>query len=171
MIAIIFTIAFLFFIVGIVAVNRKWNSGNLCLWNANASKPLDIPTYDGGNQGLHPSCLYFKNGWGGHLFWFVFTPYKDRDDAIENPCIYYSDDGINFTPIQGAYPIDDIQYSKEEEYNSDPEFVYNPDTNEIECWWRRVQTNLYPGEQGRNLEILYRSRSDDGIHWTEKETT
>lgn len=135
----------------------------------NADSPLDIKTYDGGNQGLHPSCLYFKDGWNGHRFWFVFTPYKNMNDAIENPCIYYSDDGDQFTAIQNANPLDNITLPKEQEYNSDPELVFNSDLNRIECWWRRVYTGLYPKEKERYTEILYRSYSYDGNDWSDKE--
>lgn len=46
----------------------------ICFKKLNARSPLDIKTYDGGNEGLHPSCLYFKEEWNGYKFWFVFTP-------------------------------------------------------------------------------------------------
>lgn len=136
----------------------------------NAKNHLRIETYDGGNEGLHPSCLYFHDGWNGHRFWFVFTPYKDMNDAIENPCIYCSDNGTDFTPIPTANPLDDISLPKEQEYNSDPELVYNPDLDRIECWWRRVQRDCYPTEDGKNREIIYRSCSYNGNDWSEKET-
>ena len=135
----------------------------------NASTPLDIKTYDGGNQCLHPSCLYFSEGWNGYKFWFVITPYKEMNEAIENPCIYGSNDGVNFTPCPNANPLDDIILPSECEYNSDPELVYNPNLNRIECWWRRVQTSKYPTESERNIEILYRSFTTDGINWSAKE--
>lgn len=135
----------------------------------NSASFLNIKTYDGGNQGLHPSCLYFKDGWCGYKFWFVFTPYKGMNDAIENPCMYVSNDGEHFTSIEGANPLDDIALTKEQEYNSDPELVYNSDLDRIECWWRRVQTNEYPTEEGKNREIIYRSYTTDGKSWSDKQ--
>ena len=72
----------------------------ICFKKLNANSPLDIKTYDGGNEGLHPSCLYFKEGWNGYKFWFVFTPYKGMNDAIENPCMYVSQDGENFESLE-----------------------------------------------------------------------
>ena len=135
----------------------------------NALEPLDLKTYDGGNEGLHPSCLYFQEGWNGYKFWFVFTPYKDMNDAIENPCIYVSQDGEHFESIDGANPLDDILLPKEQEYNSDPELVYNSDLNRIECWWRRVQRKEYPSEDGKNREIIYRRYTYNGKTWSEKE--
>lgn len=135
----------------------------------NAKSPLNLETYDGGNEGLHPSCLYFKEGWNGYKFWFVFTPYKGMNDAIENPCMYVSQDGENFAPLEGANPLDDIMLPKEQEYNSDPELVYNSDLNRIECWWRRVQRDKYPTDDGKNREIIYRRFTYDGRIWSEKE--
>lgn len=135
----------------------------------NAKTPLDIKTYDGGNQCLHPSCLYFTNGWNGFKFWLVVTPYKNMNESIENPCIYTSNDGEHFNSCQTANPLDDIELSSEYEYNSDPELVYNSDLDRIECWWRRVQTSKYPNKEERNVEILYRSYTVDGTSWSAKE--
>lgn len=42
---------------------------DFCLQKVNALHPLTIKTYDGGNEGLHPACLYFSNGWNGYKFW------------------------------------------------------------------------------------------------------
>lgn len=141
----------------------------ICFKKLNAKSPLNLETYDGGNEGLHPSCLYFKEGWNGYKFWFVFTPYKGMNDAIENPCMYVSQDGENFAPLEGANPLDDIILPKEQEYNSDPELVYNSDLHRIECWWRRVQRDKYPTDEGKNREIIYRRFTYDGRTWSEKE--
>lgn len=143
---------------------------NLCVRKVNAFYSLTLKTYDGGNEGLHPSCLYFKEGWNGYKFWFVFTPYKGMNDAIENPCVYVSQDGYHFTPpYHNINPLDDITLPKEQEYNSDPELVYNSDFNRIECWWRRVQRDKYPTDDGKNREIIYRRCTYDGRNWSEKE--
>ena len=141
----------------------------ICFKKLNAKSPLNLETYDGGNEGLHPSCLYFKEGWNGYKFWFVFTPYKGMNDAIENPCIYVSQDGENFESLEGANPLDDIMLPKEQEYNSAPELVYNSDLKRIECWWRRVQRDKYPTDDGKNREIIYRRFTYDGRTWSEKE--
>ena len=134
----------------------------ICFKKLNAKSPLNLETYDGGNEGLHPSCLYFKEGWNGYKFWFVFTPYKGMNDAIENPCMYVSQDGENFESLEGANPLDDIMLPKEQEYNSDPELVYNSDLNRIECWWRRV--NHFD-----KTMTIFRRTTKDGINWTDKE--
>lgn len=147
----------------------RMKNTRICFCKLNAQEPLELQTYDGGNEGLHPSCLYFSNGWNGYKFWFVFTPYKNMDDAIENPCVYVSQDGEHFEPLADANPLDNILLPKEQEYNSDPELVFNSDLNRIECWWRRVQRDKYPTEEGKNREIIYRRYTYDGKTWSEKE--
>lgn len=135
----------------------------------NPTKHLNIETYDGGGEALHPKCLYFRENWEGFNFWMVLTPYKGMNEAIENPCIYTSDNGINFTPVLSAYPLDSITLSCKEEYNSDPHLVFNSELNRLECWWRRVYTNNYPLIEKRCSELLYRSYSNDGQTWVKKE--
>lgn len=133
----------------------------------NANHPLRIKTYDGGNQGLHPKVLYFRDGFAGWRYWLVFSPYKNQNEAIENPCIYVSQNGVNWDVPNGlTNPIDDIQ-NVSIEYNSDPHLVYNNMTNEIECWWRWVGRGTHPTKP--YTEIIYRRTSKDGINWSDKE--
>lgn len=136
---------------------------------SNPKEPLNIPTYDGGGEGLHPKCCYFPEGWNGAKFWLVLTPYKGMNEAIENPCVYTSNNGLDFTPVLSACPLDDIGLSKDMEYNSDPHLVYNPDLNRLECWWRRVYTGAYPQKSKCYSELLYRSYTTDGKVWSSKE--
>lgn len=133
----------------------------------NANQPLRIETYDGGNEGLHPKVLYFKNSFNGWKYWLVFSPYKNKNEAIENPCIYVSQNGINWdVPVGLINPLDDVQDVRIE-YNSDPHLVYNETTKELECWWRWVGRENHPTK--KNTETIYRRKTKDGITWTEKE--
>lgn len=131
----------------------------------NPTYPLYIPTYDGGNQSMHPKMIYFKEPWNKYKFWYVTTPYKGFDDFIENPCVYVSNDGINFEPLANAQPLDAITGDKKEHFNSDPHIVYNSDKNQIECWWRHSKTEL----SGDKRETIYRSVTKDGLVWSKKE--
>ena len=155
---------------GIITCFHNIFTQPLCVKRLNVKAPLDIKTYDGGNQCLHPSCLFFHDGWKGYKFWLVVTPYKEMNEAIENPCVYCSNDGERFYACENANPLDNISLAPEFEYNSDPEMVYNQDLNRIECWWRRVLTSKYPIEADRNCEILYCSYSYDGVNWSPKES-
>ena len=133
----------------------------------NVRMNLPIKTYDGGNEALHPKVLYFKNSWKGYKYWLVCTPYKGNNDAIENPCIYVSDDGKSWSVKEGAMNpianIDDVKF----EYNSDPHLVYRQDLNRLECWFRHSYRTNSPIKP--NSEQIFRSYTYDGVTWSKKE--
>ena len=134
--------------------------------NKNANQPLRIKTYDGGNQ-IAPKSIVFQ-GWFCRLEILVGVfPYKNQNEAIENPCIYVSQNGINWDVQEGfENPLEDIQ-NVAIEYNSDPHLVYNNVNDEIECYWRWVGRGNHPTKP--YTEIIYRRTSKDGINWSDKE--
>lgn len=129
---------------------------------ANAAAPINLTTYVGNNQIVHPKVLYFPDKFGGHRFWMAYTPYPFADGAYENPCIAYSDDGYEWTNIPGN-PLDDPG-GVDVSVNTDTHLVYNETTATLEAWWRYVAKDIEP-----NPEIIYRKVSADGLNWTEKE--
>lgn len=132
----------------------------------NPKTPLTIKTYDGGNQSMHPKMLYFQKGWNGYRFWYVTTPYKNWNDFIENPCVYCSNDGINYEPpMEDMNPLDAVTGDAAINFNSDPHLVYNDENDTLECWWRLNKTQK-SGELG---EYLFRRITRDGKTWSEKE--
>lgn len=52
---------------------------------------VNIPTYDGSGQAVHPSIIYNKRE-----YILAFTPYRNTNDKLENPSIVVSNNGINF---------------------------------------------------------------------------
>lgn len=131
----------------------------------NPLEPLDIVTYDGSNKPTHPKVLYFEDGWAGHKYWMTYSPFPYNDNTYENPCIAYSDDGVNFISDGIANPIEDtpMEDSTKVGYNSDPHLVLVGDI--MECWWR---THYQSGTNAEH-EVIYRKTSSDGITWSEKE--
>ena len=131
----------------------------------NPPKQLFIPTYDGGNQAMHPKVLYFANGWQGYKYWMCFTPYTGTQDGLENPSIAVSNNGIEWNVPKGLInPLnipDDLLIA----YNSDPHLVYNSTTDTLECWFRWATRST----QSPLIERIYRMTTKDGINWTEKE--
>lgn len=83
---------------------------------------LNIPTYDGSGQAVHPSLLVRSDGRPGDTsprFILSFTPYTDTDDRVENPSIVVSDDGLNFREEkQGLNPL---VPAPEKDHNDDPD--------------------------------------------------
>lgn len=131
----------------------------------NPTEPLNIATYDGSNKPTHPKVLYFKNCWAGHKYWLTYSPFPGNDNARENPCIEYSDDGVNFSSDGITNPIENTpkENGSKVGYNSDPHLVL---VNGImECWWR---THFQSGTNADH-EVIFRKTSVDGINWSDKE--
>lgn len=123
--------------------------------NAAASMPITTP--DGSGQVVEPCIEYIPGGWNGRVYWALITGYTNSNAATENPAIYYSDDGITFTPVPGApFPIDPAPSTG---HNADPELRLGPDGH-LHAFWMRYD---YPatGTCG-----VYWSHSADGISWT-----
>ena len=127
---------------------------------------IALPSVYGDTEATHPSVLHFDKPWNGYTFWIAYSPYPEADDSKENPHVLASQDGVNWQAPKGfENPLDNKpdDYEFHICYNSDPELVYNNDTDEIECWWRMVDDH-------NDRMVLYRRRSRDGVYWTEKES-
>ena len=90
---------------------------------------LDVPTYDGSGQVVHPDVLLEP----GRLV-MAITPYPYSDGRFENPSLVVSADGMAFqafgtNPIVPPPPFD---------HNDDPDIRRDPRTGELELLsWRR----------------------------------
>lgn len=135
----------------------------------NAAAPLDIPTYDGSGQPVHPKVLYFADGWNGHRYWMSYEPYPGNDSRLENPSIVVSDDGIAWyepegivNPVSGLPPT----FNNGAHY-SDGQLLMRGDV--MELWFR----DNYGQDPAREADIdgarIDRIVSTDGIHWTKPE--
>lgn len=124
----------------------------------NCIKPLDLTNPYGTTQNVHPKVIYIADGFGGHNWWMTYTPYTYANTKQENPCIAYSDDGINWTNI-GNNPID-VPDDGTNGYFSDTHLVFNGST--LECWYRLA-------DKGNMNEVIYRKTSTDGITWSARE--
>lgn len=103
----------------------------------------------------HPSVVYFPNGWGVNKskYWMAWTPNEIFVTKYENPCIAYSNDGINWDTSGLSNPIVDWPNDAAGNYNADTELFYNQWTNLLYCAWK--------ASDGRTLV----KQSSDGINW------
>ena len=95
----------------------------------------------------------------------VYSPYPFANDKYENPHILVSNDLKNWEVPKGlTNPIEPTpkSYIKQKVYNSDPHILYNEDTKKLELYFRYV-------DDTKDLVIIYRKTSTDGINWSEKE--
>lgn len=84
---------------------------------------------------LHPCVRYIEEGFAGHQWWMVMTPYPDRNSKYENPMLYYSDD--RDIPVNWKFAAI-VQDSHEEGYNSDPNLFY--EEGKLWIYWRECNT-------------------------------
>lgn len=130
----------------------------------NCKYKLNIVGPYGDDQAYHPKVISFDEEWNGYKYWMAYTPYPNGDSSKENPCIVASNNLINWTTPQGLKnPIDEVNDNKEGKiYNSDAHILYNDELNRLECFWRFVDDTT-------NQVIIYRSYTQDGIHFSDKE--
>lgn len=114
----------------------------------------------GNQENVHPKVLFFPDSLFGHRYWMAYTPYPCGEPKYENPCVAYSDDGINWNNAT-RNPLD-VPKDQNLKYNSDTHLVYNEQTKRLEVWFR------YADEE-KQKEIIYRMQSEDGFKWQPKE--
>ncbi len=81
---------------------------------------LDIPTYDGSGQAVHPSVLCRTDS---PRFLLSFTPYTDTDDRVENPSVVVSDDGLSFREEKEG--LNPLVPAPEKDHNDDPDLFFS----------------------------------------------
>lgn len=117
---------------------------------------LDVPTFDGSGQAVHPDVVSFPTPWQGWEYWMAFTPYPGGNSDYENPSIAVSHDGRHWSVPDGvANPLVPKPITG---YNSDPDLTYDAVNNRLVMLYRQV---------GPQYNTIYSMSSTDGVHWTE----
>lgn len=116
----------------------------------------NTPTYDGSGQAVHPSVVYFADGWQGYKYWMAMTPYPNGNDSYENPSILASNDGSSWKVPSGL--TNPLIAKPASGHNDDSDMIYNDDTNEL--WLYYLESG---GAGGTNLKLL---TSSDGVTWS-----
>jgi len=88
---------------------------------------------------VHPCVRYIPDGFAGHKWWMVGTPYYDINSTIENPILYYGDSRAgNLPPLQWTAVGVVADTPPEIGYNSDPCIYY--DGKGLWVFWRENWT-------------------------------
>jgi hypothetical protein len=120
---------------------------------------IATPTYDGSGMAVHPSVVFFADGWNGYRYWMAMTPYPNGNNIYENPSILASQDGTTWTVPPGlTNPVSDTVAVAGQRYNSDPNLVLGPD-GKLHLFYRYFNANEY----------LLHMTSSDGITWSASE--
>lgn len=83
---------------------------------------------------VHPCVRYISEGFEGHNWWMVYTPYYAADSSMENPILCYSEEkGSNTPPTEWkVYGL--VNKKPEDGYNSDPTLLYKD--GQLYVFWR-----------------------------------
>lgn len=130
-----------------------------------APVPIDFATYDNSHQVVHPSAVAFPAPWHGEQYWLALTPYPNGDSRVENPSIFGSSSGDDWTTPPGvANPLVKTSHG----YLSDPDLVYEPAANELRLYYREVVERRRKHRRPKHeADNLYMTHSGDGVHWSE----
>ncbi|HEX6060236.1 MAG TPA: hypothetical protein VFZ11_14600 [Gemmatimonadaceae bacterium] len=116
--------------------------------------PLDVATYDGSGEVVHPDEATVPDGWGsGAPRRLAITPYPGGDSRYENPSVFAGRAGARWWLEPGA-PNPVVLPSTG--YLSDPDIVFVPELDELRLYYRLVASG--------NRILLVRSRN--GTAWS-----
>lgn len=87
---------------------------------------------------VHPCVRYIPEGYLGHKWWMVYTPYYKCNDETENPILCYADEDSIEPPINWKFYCL-VQGQPLKGYNSDPVLLYAD--NYLYVFWRENLTN------------------------------
>ncbi|MHB0962044.1 MAG: hypothetical protein ACYC5V_02420 [Gemmatimonadaceae bacterium] len=114
---------------------------------------LDLRTYDGSDQTVHPDFAAPMAPWGRRLLYLVLTPYPHGTSTHENPSLYASYNGVEWKAAPQA-PMPLVQPT--EGHLSDPDVVHAPVRNELLLYYR----------QAGQTDRIFLTRSVDGARWS-----
>ena len=86
---------------------------------------------------VHPCVRYISEGYEGHCWWMVYTPYYAANDKTENPILCYGENNNPEPPTQWKVYCQ-VQGQPAKGYNSDPTLLYA--NGILYVFWRESET-------------------------------
>ena len=83
---------------------------------------------------VHPCVRYIPDGFEGHKWWMVYTPYYNSNAALENPILCYSENDDPDEPPTNWKVYCLVNEKPIDGYNSDPTLLYV--NNRLYVYWR-----------------------------------
>ena len=117
---------------------------------------VDVETYDGSGELVHPDAVVFAHGWHGHRYWYAATPYPLGNSTLENPSGFAGDSAKDWRTIPGV--VNPIAKPSNQGYLSDPDLAYDP---------QRDRLNLYYRLTTSSADQLYLRTSKTGSDWSD----
>ena len=119
--------------------------------------PLQMTTFDGSGQVVHPDVTFLPNGWehGSARLAMAITPYPYGDPRQENPSIFVSESGADWAVPTGEK--NPVQWPQPGGFLSDPALVFEHTADELRLYYREVIG-------GDNVVRLV--TTTDGVQWS-----
>lgn len=86
---------------------------------------------------VHPCVRYIPEGYEGHYWWMVYTPYYAANDKTENPILCYAESNEPVPPTHWKIYCQ-VQEQPSKGYNSDPNLLYA--NGQLYVFWRESET-------------------------------
>lgn len=86
---------------------------------------------------VHPCVRYIPEGYEGHCWWLVYTPYYGADPGMENPILCYAESKAPTPPTEWKVYCE-VKGKPEKGYNSDPVLLFTK--GQLYVFWREYQT-------------------------------
>jgi hypothetical protein len=83
---------------------------------------------------VHPCVRFIPEGFEGHHWWMVYTPYYGADSSMENPILCFSDESNPSIPPTKWKVYGMVNGKLEEGYNSDPSLLFI--NGQLYVFWR-----------------------------------
>lgn len=83
---------------------------------------------------VHPCVRHIADGYEGHEWWMVYTPYYGSNAALENPVLCYADENDGKRPPTKWKVYCLVNEKPVDGYNSDPSLLY--DDGQFYVFWR-----------------------------------
>ena len=129
---------------------------------ANPPTALTFDTYEGSGQVVHPDVVTFDQPWHGHRMWNAITPYPNSAIRFENPSLFTSDDGDNWSvPAGVTNPLSTTTRG----YLSDPDMLFEPTRGELWLYYREVESRKILNTKMHIADNVWLVTSPDGSHW------
>ena len=88
---------------------------------------------------VHPCVRFIEEGFEGHQWWMVYTPFYGGNSDLENPVLCYADAASGKAPARWTYYCT-IKERPVSGYNSDPTMFFND--GRLYVYWRENYTSL-----------------------------
>ena len=86
---------------------------------------------------VHPCVRYIEEGFEGHQWWMVYSPFYAENDKLENPRLCYADAAEGDLPTKWKFYCS-IAETPEKGYNSDPSLLFKD--GHLYVFWREYKT-------------------------------